>query len=30
MSAIELDIKPYPKQVQFFESTKRYIAYGGA
>ena len=27
---IKLKIEPYPKQVQFFQSTKRYIAYGGA
>jgi len=30
MGEINLRIEPYPKQVQFFESTKRYIAYGGA
>lgn len=22
--------KPYPKQIEFFEATNRYIAYGGA
>ena len=27
---VKLTIKPYPKQVRFFDSTKRYIAYGGA
>lgn len=27
---INLKIEPYPKQVRFFQSTKRYIAYGGA
>jgi len=21
---------PYPKQIEFFKSTKRYIAYGGS
>lgn len=30
MPVVELKIKPYPKQVQFFKSTKRYVAYGGA
>jgi len=27
---VKLLIEPYPKQIQFFNSTKRYIAYGGA
>lgn len=27
---MKLTIQPYPKQVRFFESTKRYVAYGGA
>lgn len=27
---MKLTIEPYPKQVRFFNSTKRYIAYGGA
>lgn len=27
---MKLKIEPYPKQVRFFNSTKRYIAYGGA
>lgn len=27
---MELKIEPYPKQIRFFNSTKRYIAYGGA
>jgi phage terminase large subunit len=27
---MNLKIEPYPKQVRFFNSTKRYIAYGGA
>jgi phage terminase large subunit len=26
----DLNIEPYPKQVRFFNSTKRFIAYGGA
>lgn len=30
MSEITFDFKPYPKQIRFFSSTKRYIAYGGA
>ena len=30
MSEITFDFKPYPKQVRFFNSVKRYIAYGGA
>jgi phage terminase large subunit len=30
MGQITLNIQPYPKQVQFFKSTRRYIAYGGA
>lgn len=30
MGEINLSIKPYPKQVKFFKSTRRYIAYGGA
>lgn len=30
MGEIALSLKPYPKQIQFFSSTKRYIAYGGA
>ncbi len=30
LAAVELNIKPYPKQVQFFKSHKRYVAYGGA
>jgi phage terminase large subunit len=30
MGEINLKIEPYPKQVRFFQSTKRYIAYGGA
>lgn len=30
MGEINLKIEPYPKQVRFFESQKRYIAYGGA
>lgn len=25
---MRLRIEPYPKQVRFFNSTKRYIAYG--
>ena len=27
---MKLRIEPYPKQVRFFNSTKRYVAYGGA
>jgi phage terminase large subunit len=27
---LSFKIDPYPKQIQFFNSTKRYIAYGGA
>lgn len=30
MPEFTLDIKPYPKQVEFFQATARYIAYGGA
>lgn len=30
MGEITIKIQPYPKQVRFFTSTKRYIAYGGA
>lgn len=30
MSEITFDFKPYPKQIRFFSSVKRYIAYGGA
>gem|GEM_PF-4545122 len=30
MSTITLAGRPYPKQVEFFKSTKRYIAYGGS
>lgn len=30
MGKINLKIEPYPKQVRFFKSDKRYIAYGGA
>ena len=30
MSEVRLSIQPYPKQVEFFKSTKRYIAYGGS
>jgi phage terminase large subunit len=30
MGEITLDFKPYPKQIKFFISTNRYIAYGGA
>lgn len=31
MGEIELEIdRPYPKQIEFFEATNRYIAYGGA
>jgi phage terminase large subunit len=30
MGAINLKFEPYPKQVTFFKSTRRYIAYGGA
>ena len=30
MSEITFDFKPYPKQIRFFNSVKRYIAYGGA
>jgi len=27
---MEQTIKPYPRQIEFFKSTKRYIAFGGA
>lgn len=27
---LQLTIEPYPKQVRFFECTRKYIAYGGA
>lgn len=27
---IKFDIKPYPKQIEFFEAQTKYIAYGGA
>jgi phage terminase large subunit len=30
MGEVTLSFNPYPKQIQFFNSTKRYIAYGGA
>lgn len=30
MPTITLSGKPYPKQIEFFRSTKRYIAYGGS
>lgn len=30
MGEVKLKFKPYPKQIQFFKSTKRFIAYGGA
>lgn len=30
MSTVTLSGKPYPKQIEFFKSTKRYIAYGGS
>jgi len=30
MPTIELDVRPNPKQVMFFQSTGRYVAYGGA
>lgn len=30
MGEVTLRIEPYPKQVEFFKSTRRYIAYGGA
>ncbi len=31
MGQIELVIdKPYPKQIEFFKATNKYVAYGGA
>ena len=31
MGQIELEIdRPYPKQIEFFKATNKYIAYGGA
>ena len=31
MGQIELILdKPYPKQIEFFKATNKYIAYGGA
>jgi phage terminase large subunit len=30
MGQVKLKIEPYPKQITFFKSNKRYIAYGGA
>ena len=30
MTTISLKGNPYSKQIEFFKSTKRYIAYGGA
>lgn len=30
MGEMTLSFNPYPKQIQFFSSTKRYIGYGGA
>lgn len=30
MGEVTFNFNPYPKQIDFFKSTKRYIAYGGA
>ena len=30
MPTISLTGVPYPKQIEFFKSAKRYIAYGGS
>jgi phage terminase large subunit len=30
MGEVVFNFRPYPKQIEFFKSTKRYIAYGGA
>lgn len=30
MTTVSLKGMPYPKQIEFFKSTKRYIAYGGS